>query len=323
MLSDSVAVAHLYNGTVLDIAKIPAALAYRDLLERLGNAPPPAPPGRLSQWQRWWNKKRGLPATANIGVLSSLLASLKSATSTTLGQPVYRVAVTRPSMPALTLEDLDDALEHAGLLGWLGDSGGSQPKHVVESQAAFAGNGHGLCTLYQDVMACWDEGAALPRRLGLFVSLTRHALYASLDTMQGAFSRWVPDGPRVLDFGAGIDSRGRFADDGDYWAHIRSRIIDVARQGKRPIDIVLLGGEDATDTMFLATLRDALASLTPESLVNVDIVKMADPTFAAARGMALYARRRQEVPGRCVERPNCDEEREEQRIGGAEGKVEL
>lgn len=172
-------------------------------------------------------------------------------------------------------------------------------------------------------MACWDEGSELPRRLGLFVSLTRHALYASLDTMQEAFRRWAPDGPRVLDFGAGIDGRGRFADDGDYWAHIRSRIVEVARQGKRPIEILLLGGENATDTMFLATLRDALAPLTPELLVNVDIVKVADPTFAAARGMALYARRRQEAPGHCVETPNCDEEREEQRTGGAEGRVEL
>ncbi|KFY19986.1 hypothetical protein V491_04072, partial [Pseudogymnoascus sp. VKM F-3775] len=104
--SYGVAVAHLNNGTVLDIAKIPAAPEYRDLLERLGNAPLPAPPGRISQWQRWWNKKRGLPATTDIGVLSSLLSSLKSATSTALGQPVYSVAVTRPSIPAITLEDL-------------------------------------------------------------------------------------------------------------------------------------------------------------------------------------------------------------------------
>lgn len=79
LLSDSVVVVHLYNGTVLDIAKISAVSVYRDLLERLENAPPPAPPGHLSQWQCWWNKKRGLPTTANITVLSSLLASLKSA----------------------------------------------------------------------------------------------------------------------------------------------------------------------------------------------------------------------------------------------------
>ena len=305
---------------MLDIAKIPAAPEYRDLLERLGNAPLPAPPGRISQWQRWWNKKRGLPATTDIGVLSSLLSSLKSATSTALGQPVYSVAVTRPSIPAVTLEDLDDALEHAGLVGWLGDSGGSQPRHVVESQAAFAGNGHGLCTLYRDVMACWDEGSALPRRLGLFVSLTRHALYVSLDTMQGAFSRWTPDGPRVLDFGAGIDSRGRFADNSEYWAHIRSCIVEVGQQGTKPVGILLLGGENATDTKFLATVRDALEPLAPELLANA-IVRLADPTFAAARGMALYARRRQEVPGRCVERLNCDEEREEQRTRGAEVRI--
>lgn len=112
-------------------------------------------------------------------------------------------------------------------------------------------------------MECWEEGSARPNRLGLFISLTRHALYASLDTMQMAFPRWVPDGPRVLDFSAGLNSGGSFACDGDYWAYIRTRIVALARQGSQPLDMLLLGGENATDSTFLATLRDALASLAP------------------------------------------------------------
>lgn len=111
-------------------------------------------PGRLAQWQRWWNKKRGHPATTDVGALASLLVALKLSTTEALSQPVDHVAVTRPSIAASTQEDLDDAMEYAGLHGWVGDSRGYQPHHVVESQAAFAGNGNGLCTSYTDVLKC-------------------------------------------------------------------------------------------------------------------------------------------------------------------------
>jgi hypothetical protein len=322
-LATSTAVTHFYNGTVLDIAKIPATPAYKTLIERLGNAPAPKPLCRVVRWQRWWNKKRGLPATANVGVLASLLAALKLATTEALAQPIDHVAVTRPSIPALTQEDLDDALEYAGLRGWLGDSRGFQPKHVVESQAAFTGNGHGLCTSYHDVMECWQEGIACPNHLGLFISLTRHALYASLDKMNEAYPRWVRDGPRVLDFDAGLDSRSKFPSDGDYWAHIRTLIVVLARQGSQPVSMLLLGGENATNSMFLETVRDALAWLTPTLPLNFDVTTVVDPTFAAARGMAMYARRRQEAAGHCVERERCNEEREKQRAIRDERRVEL
>lgn len=39
-----------------------------------------------------------------------------------------------------------------------------------------------------------------------------------------------------------------------------------------------------------------------------------DPTFAAARGAALYARRRQEVPSDCYEKSECEEMRSRERL---------
>jgi hypothetical protein len=50
---------------------------------------------------------------------------------------------------------------------------------------------------------------------------------------------------------------------------------------------------------------------------------MADPTFAAARGMAVYARRRQEAPGPCVEYQECEEMSEKERSKGQGAKTEL
>lgn len=318
-IGNSLAVSHLYNGTILDIAKVPATSDYRRLIERLGNAPVPKS-GHFERWQRWWNKKRGLPATTNVGALASLLVALKLATVEALSQPIDRVAVTRPSIPALTREDLDDALEYAGLRGWVGDSRGYQPHHVVESQAAFAGNGYGLCISYQDVLKCWHEGNSWPHRVALFVSFTRHALYVSLDKMQMAFPRWVRDGPRALHFNGGLDSRSEFASETDYWDHVRSSIAAISQQSSRPLDVLLLGGENATDGTFLATLRDALGPTMP---LSFDVAAVADPTFAAARGMAIYARRRQEAPGHCVETRRCELERERQRARGDEGRTEL
>lgn len=341
--------AHFYNGTVLDIAKVLATPTYRALMERLGKAPAPAsPPGQFARWQRWWNKKRGLPATADVGVLASLLSALKDATKAAVADHhlpsrgrIDHVALTHPSIPALAREDVDDALEYAGLRGWLGDSSGFQPRHIAESQAAFAGNGHGLCPSYEDMSLCWSENEALPRGLGLFVSMTRHALYASVDDLHTAFPRWQSDGPRVMDFDAGLgvldglsdsgsgsngEKRSRFASEAEYWAHVRVRITAIAKQRPQqiptlpprerlePLTLLLLGGENATNGQFLDTLRSVLTwgSLSA-SPPNMDLAAMANPTFAAARGMALYARRRQEVPGRCMEVPRCFKEREKER----------
>ncbi|CAK7222810.1 hypothetical protein SEUCBS140593_005029 [Sporothrix eucalyptigena] len=220
------AVAHLYNGTVLNIANVAAPPAYQALMERLGNATlPTRPPGKLARWQRWWNKKRGRPATADVGVLASLLAALRDATAAALSEHplpnrslIDRVAVTYPSMPALAREDIADALSYAGLRNWLGDSGGFQPHHVVEAQAAFAGNGHGLCPSQRP-----QHMPTLPPK-----------------------KRW------------------------------------------EPLTLLLLGGENATNGQFLDTLRSALAAASPSSSPpTMDIATVADPTFAAARGMAF------------------------------------
>jgi hypothetical protein len=112
---NSIAVAYFYNGTVINLAKVPATPAYRAFIEPLGNATLLGPPSYLAKWKRWLNKKRGLAATADVEVLAFLLIMLKSATLDALAQSIDRVAVTQPSIPALTQEDLKDALEYADL----------------------------------------------------------------------------------------------------------------------------------------------------------------------------------------------------------------
>ncbi|EAQ88054.1 predicted protein [Chaetomium globosum CBS 148.51] len=304
---------------------------------RLGNAPIPGPPGRLARWQRWWNQQRGRPATPDVAVLASLLTDLKSATIKTLGPAhpaVDLIAITHPSIPALTPLDLANALSHAGLRSWfaLGEKKARsyQPSYAIQSRAAFAGNGHGLCASYADLFECWFENSNLLWHRVLFVSLTGHALYASLEAMRDAYPRWRPEGPRVVDFRAGLDAQDGFASESDYWAYVRSLIVGLAGAsdvGKRPPGMVLLGGENGTHPVLLETVRDALAELYPgEGLVpplSINATAVVDPTYAAARGMAVYARRRQEVPGDCKEGRECYQKRDEERREGDEVKVEL
>lgn len=313
---------------MFNIAKTPATPEYKALMERVGNAPWPGLPGRLTKWRRWWNKKRGRPATADVGVLATLLRELKSSTAEALAPyPVDRVAVTLPAIRAITEEDVADALEYAGLGSWLGDSDRYQPRHIHQSRAVFAAHGHGLCTNYADVCECWNEGDGLACRLVLFVSLTRHALYASLYPLCEAFRGYEVDGPQVLAFDGGLDSRGRYASDNEYWAHVRTRVVRLlGKINSWPLEVALLGGENGTDRTFLETLRDALAEANPTgptSPASIDIATAVGPKFAAATGMALYARRRQEAPSDCKEPLTYEEKREEERAGGIERKLDL
>ena len=141
--------------------------------------------------------------------------------------------------------------------------------------------------------------------------------------MRGAFPRWTQDGPRLMDFAAGLDRLPKFVSDSEYWAYVRGGLASFLGEGSPSPTLLLLGGENGTNDSFLTVLRDTLSSLNPEIPPSIDIATIGDPTFAAARGMAIYARRRQEVPGHCMEYPNCKREREKQRAGEDMAKVEL
>jgi hypothetical protein len=116
-----------------------------------------------------------------------------------------------------------------------------------------------------------------------------------------------------------------------FWADVHSHLqilpSAVAAKG-RPISALVLLGENAAMPEFLTELRDALSrvSVTTEPVAaNMDCDDetefkagtgsgripwarsdaVADPFWAAARGAALYARLRQEVPWNCAELDEC------------------
>ena len=117
-----------------------------------------------------------------------------------------------------------------------------------------------------------------------------------------------------------------------YWADVHSHLqilpSTVAAQG-RPISALVLLGENAAMPEFLTELRDALSRVSITREPNVVSMNrddetqarvgpgsgripwarsdaVADPLWAAARGAALYARLRQEVPWNCAELDECE-----------------
>jgi hypothetical protein len=127
-----------------------------------------------------------------------------------------------------------------------------------------------------------------------------------------------------------------------YWAevhdHLQTLPSAVAEQG-RPISAVVLLGENAAIPEFLTVLRDALSGVgvatkamtwdderdhkaqvsadgEGKRMVRARLEAVADPLWAAARGAALYARLRQELPWNCMEAPECKTDVEAGLTGG-------
>jgi hypothetical protein len=155
---------------------------------------------------------------------------------------------------------------------------------------------------------------------------TRYALYTTISTYAAPFSGdWRAEKFEV-DFQSGLDNLENFDSPSTFWAHIRTQLLALPSRYPKPITKLLLAGESATDDMFLKVLRDALSEIRGPSH-NLLLDQSADgdvnPTFAAARGAALYARIRQEKPFDCSEPKRCEAERQRQRSNENTVRTEL
>ncbi|KAL4916200.1 hypothetical protein BDW62DRAFT_186605 [Aspergillus aurantiobrunneus] len=332
---------HLQNGTSLDLAKVEATDDFKDLFVRLSKSPP-APPSDWESFKRWLNKKLGRPATPEVGILGDFLHKLSLASHSalqackgTLNETETdsdTVVVSAPLFPALTQEDLNDALEYTGLRSWL-TLPIPYPQRLSESRAAFGANGFGLCQNYKDLYDCKDEYEELPWEIVYYVSFTRHALYTNLDRYQAAFDLGSETEHYLFDSKAGANSLTDYPSSAVFWSYVGSQLEVLPQQRRLFPTKILLAGENATNPYFLRVLRDTLGSVrlqdprqsenSPVDLLATSSSRMADPVFAAARGAALYARWRQEAPFDCVERPECEVERRREREGNPISKTRV
>jgi len=311
------------------VAKVVATPDYLTLIARLVDAPPPPPQTSLEKWRRYTNKKLGWPSTPDVAILSAMLITLRDKTGSVLSlppeSPLDRVAVTRAPLSGLREEDFDDALEYAGLRSWLisppESQAGLYPTRLAEAHAVFAANGNGLCANYKNLFECWEEEERMPEQTVFLASFTQQALHAAVGILRAPFHWSQRPLSHVTDLDAGLACMDKYEFAADFWAHVRARLASLARRSSTTLTKVLLAGENATEPNFLAALRDGLAGFM--EVGGVEIETVADPTFAGARGAALYARWRQEAPFGCRESAECEEERKKERAEHTREQGEL
>ena len=164
-----------------------------------------------------------------------------------------------------------------------------------------------------------------------------HELYVSLDRYKAPLEHHEDTEVRLVNFELG-SSKIPSNTERDYWDLVKQALQKPCSNCDCQLTKLVLSGENATNSVFLNVLRDALninlrsPRLEPstEDVIHVparetaedDISKikleehlnrMADPTFAAARGAALYARIRQVAPVLCMEKTECSSRRDQER----------
>ncbi|KGO73643.1 hypothetical protein PITC_038380 [Penicillium italicum] len=331
------AVVNYYNGTVVEVAKIRGNPEYLELMARLATSQPVLQstrnfmhelpsclveylfPSVSSPWRNWWrwmNMKLGRPIKADgVEIISDLLQELKIATEKAISQPLDRVAVTEPGFQSLSPAMVNAALRVLGLRTWLRDNV-YYPSRLVEGDAVYAANGYGLCINYLDRFQCADEFANSPAPTVFVVSYNHNLLYTSImDYATGEAFPYVSSlEAQLVNYELGLDNLPENDQDQTvFWDRLRSQLQILPRESEYTITHILLAGESVTHPRFLASLGESMSeiSLGP---ATAKIQLAIDPTFAAARGAALYARRCQEVASDCYEKLECEEMRSRERL---------
>ncbi|TXC09377.1 hypothetical protein FocTR4_00006039, partial [Fusarium oxysporum f. sp. cubense] len=241
------------------------------LMKRLANSPPPPPPSRWEKLRRSFNKKIGRSATPDVGIIATILVSLRDVTSIAVTSPLDRVAVSHFRIQGLAEPDLWDALEYAHIRPWVAaglprpkvvlplPAAGGYPSQLLESYAVFAGHRKGLCKHYKSFWQCAEEQGNVPLETTLVVGITPTDLRGEIIRTRSAFTDLQPrHGDRAfVDLELGLATS---EDKPDFWARVTDRLqgfCGTVPEGFR-LDTILLTGENATHPAFLQALRSAL-----------------------------------------------------------------
>ena len=247
------------------------------------------------------NKSRGLPATEDVGTIASIIIQLRNVTELHLGQNITAAVAAIPHLPGLTGEDLQDAMEYAGLkmlrsYNFYLD--------VDEVRAAYAGLGNGLCQNPKDIKSCEDEEIDMKNHQVLSISFADFMLSLTLSSCSTA--------RRCFDFSAvdhselGLRLKHWHGSELAYWTHVRRSIRRFVELAGR-IDKLQLFGEAASNEHFLEALRGAFRDLEPRTVAVLDEPSRMEPLGLAARGAAEFAKRFQEMTWGCQEPLRCNE----------------
>lgn len=306
------------NGTIIDVVRWQQGTQYNNVLARMSTeeAQHPTPPyynctaiiedvGR--QWNRWWRKKRGMPASDDTSALVAPLQVLKTDTNVWLRKrgmdEMQVVFVTVPLLPAMYMEDLVDAAAFVGLqvltLPW-GMHGYPFRGHlpVAEINTAFAGMGLGLDGIFP------SKNETEPWSTNTFsVLFTKKALTAQVLRIKEASNFPIARG--IANFGLGLEAMDIMENE-TYWHAIHSALKDALDSFSYlhtgyELGRVIVHGEAAENDIFQRVLKEEVeaAQLSNEEEKQPQFWSV-DPVFAGSRGAAIFGNWCQrEIEDRC------------------------
>ncbi|KAH0536745.1 hypothetical protein FGG08_006417 [Glutinoglossum americanum] len=286
------------NGTTV-AHKVDGDSSYQEVMSRLSLdssrhlAPPYEDPGDSfadgpRRAKRQLRKSIGLPATGDVGALSTLIRDLRLKAESDLGIHISSAVIAVSHLVALYQDDVQDAFEYVGIEY-------VEPKNYFrplfwETAAVYAGYGFGLCEHYDDPKACAAEEGKMQQESILAVHYSRKALTTSLAVMKTAVALWEPDYRHMEDFTLGYNAIGGGESEEKYWDAVRDYLQALMvryQHYERPSKIILTG-DMALDETFTRILKEAMVNV----MGKVPPIFSNDPEFVATKGAAEFRRRK-------------------------------
>lgn len=218
---------------------------------------------------------------------------------THLGQAINAAVTTIPHLPGLTREDLEDAMEYAGLKMLRGYNFFGDVDHV---RATYAALGNGLCHNPEDIKSCEEEEANMKYYHVLSISFTNYVLSQRLSICRTAHYCWDHREEENLDLG--LRDKHSYGPEVEYWMHVRRSIRRFAEMAWM-IDKLHVYGEAASNEHFVEALKGALRDLEPKMTIATSGAERMEPLSLAARGAAEFAKRFQVMTWGCTEPSRC------------------
>lgn len=251
--------------------------------------------------KRQRNKRRGLPATEDVGTIANILISLRRMTENQLGYNVNTAVTAVPHLPGLTEEDLEDAMEYAAMkmlrsYNYFGN--------VFEASAAYASLSNALCKHPEDIRSCNDENDGKFITGVLSISLSEMLLSLKMSVCAPTAQCW--DIASEDHFDLGLRFKNSYYPEWRYWAAMRREMRRFLEYHSMT-DRLQVFGEAASDEDFLEALNGALRDLEPRTELDVGGSERLETLSLVARGAADLAKRFQVMTWNCVEPRRCNE----------------
>ncbi|KAM0811074.1 hypothetical protein AB5N19_11430 [Seiridium cardinale] len=211
--------------------------------------------------ERKARKAAGLPASEDVGAISSLVRALKEETEKAVGFSITSAATSVPLFPAIYDEDLYDSFKYIGL------------EYLQMIQYSYRAH----------PQACWEKDDGFWHEYYYIVDYTKSSLLAY---HTGTFSEGAYDIKVAQEYNLFLGSDARFDNPNEdhYWDGVRQVLLKplLARSYQMPTKIILVG-ESSDDPAFREHFDDVLEESVKDA---VPPIFDQDPVYVRAKGAA-------------------------------------